>query len=176
LCIPVYVGFGVYTPVVMKSTIFWDITSYSPLKVNRRFGGKYRLHLQSWLSTSFHAAVLFGLFYPEYGGDMFSETSIDFQQATRRYIPEDSTFQRIYGFITPFEQILRNDGWNVKERIFKLSQCLTNWALCHEGVWWSRCIDPQFLDLGTSWSWVVRFTLLPLHPREGTPSTDWIGG
>jgi hypothetical protein len=29
-----------------KCTIFWDITPCSPLKVNRRFGGTYRLHLQ----------------------------------------------------------------------------------------------------------------------------------
>jgi hypothetical protein len=27
--------------------IFWDMTQRSPLKVNRRFGGKYRLHLAS---------------------------------------------------------------------------------------------------------------------------------
>jgi hypothetical protein len=32
--------------VVMKSSIFWDITPYSPLKVNRRLGGTCRLHLQ----------------------------------------------------------------------------------------------------------------------------------
>jgi hypothetical protein len=31
---------------LLKSTIFWDITPYSPLKVNRRFWGTYRLHLQ----------------------------------------------------------------------------------------------------------------------------------
>jgi hypothetical protein len=30
----------------MKSTVFWDITPSSPLEVNRRFGGTYRLHLQ----------------------------------------------------------------------------------------------------------------------------------
>jgi hypothetical protein len=30
----------------MKSSIFWDITPCSPLSVNRRFGGTYRLHLQ----------------------------------------------------------------------------------------------------------------------------------
>jgi hypothetical protein len=29
-----------------KSSIFWDITPCSPLKVNRRFGGTCRLHLQ----------------------------------------------------------------------------------------------------------------------------------
>jgi hypothetical protein len=30
----------------MESTIFWDITPCSPLKVNRHFGGAYRLQLQ----------------------------------------------------------------------------------------------------------------------------------
>jgi hypothetical protein len=32
----IYVGFEVMTAVVMKSYIFWDITSCSLLKVNRR--------------------------------------------------------------------------------------------------------------------------------------------
>jgi hypothetical protein len=27
------------------------------------------------------------------------------------------------------------------------------------------CIDPHFLDLGTSWRWVVSFTPRPLYPR-----------
>jgi hypothetical protein len=39
------VEFEVLTAVVMKRTIFWDTTPYSPLKVNRRFGKEY-LHLQ----------------------------------------------------------------------------------------------------------------------------------
>jgi hypothetical protein len=42
------VGFEVLTAVVMKSTVFWDITLCSPLKVNRRFGGTYCIHLQCW--------------------------------------------------------------------------------------------------------------------------------
>jgi hypothetical protein len=29
-----------------KSNVFWNTTPCSPLKVNRRFGGTYRLHLQ----------------------------------------------------------------------------------------------------------------------------------
>jgi hypothetical protein len=33
----------------------------------------------------------------------------------------------------------------------KLSLCLINKALCHVDVWGSRCIDPRFLDLRTSW-------------------------
>jgi hypothetical protein len=41
-----YLGFEVLLALVMKSTTFWDIAQCSPLKVNRRFGGTYRLHLQ----------------------------------------------------------------------------------------------------------------------------------
>jgi hypothetical protein len=37
-------------------------------------------------------------------------------------------------------------------------------------------MDPHFLDLGTSWRWVVSFTHLPLYTRERTPGTHWIGG
>jgi hypothetical protein len=43
----------------MKSYIFWDITSCSPLEVN---------------DVS-----------DEYGGNIFSEVSVDFQRTTRRY-------------------------------------------------------------------------------------------
>jgi hypothetical protein len=41
-----YVGFEVYTSVVMKSIIFWDMTPGNPLSFNSRFGGTYLLHLQ----------------------------------------------------------------------------------------------------------------------------------
>jgi hypothetical protein len=41
-----YVGFEVFTAVVMKSIILWDMRPCSPLSSNRRFGGTYRLHLQ----------------------------------------------------------------------------------------------------------------------------------
>jgi hypothetical protein len=58
-------------------------------------------------------------------------------------------------------------GWKGHWKMVKvkLSLCLTNWALHHEGVWWSRCIDPHFLDLGTSWRWVVIFTPRPLYAQ-----------
>jgi hypothetical protein len=36
----------------MKSSVFWDIGPCSPLKVNRRFGGTYRLHLQGRISQA----------------------------------------------------------------------------------------------------------------------------
>jgi hypothetical protein len=57
------VGFVVLTAMVMKNSVFWDITPYSPLKVHRRCC--YRL----------------GLFFdPEYEGTYLSVTSVDFQQ------------------------------------------------------------------------------------------------
>jgi hypothetical protein len=33
---------------IIKSFGFWDITLYSPLKITRRFGGAYWLHLHGW--------------------------------------------------------------------------------------------------------------------------------
>jgi hypothetical protein len=58
----------------------------------------------------------------------------------------------------------------------KLSLYLTNYAVCHEDVWGSGCTDPHFLDLSTSWWWVVSFTPRPLYPRERAHSTHCIGG
>jgi hypothetical protein len=40
----------------------------------------------------------------------------------------------------------------------------------------SGCIDPHFIDLGTSWKRVVSFTPLHLYPGERAPGTNWIGG
>jgi hypothetical protein len=57
-----------------------------------------------------------------------------------------------------------------------LSLCLTNYALRHEGVWGSGCIDQIFLTsalVGGEWSASRsgRFTA-----RERTPGTHWIAG
>jgi hypothetical protein len=40
------VQFEVLAAVVIKNTVFWDITPCRLLSVNRRFGGIYHLHLQ----------------------------------------------------------------------------------------------------------------------------------
>jgi hypothetical protein len=31
----------------MKKSVFWESTTYSPVKQNRRFGGRYLFHLQN---------------------------------------------------------------------------------------------------------------------------------
>jgi hypothetical protein len=44
----------------LKSSIFWDVTPHSPLKINQGFGG------------TCHTGFLLGLFFtPEDGGDMY---------------------------------------------------------------------------------------------------------
>jgi hypothetical protein len=77
-----YVGFEVFTAVVLKSIFFWVMTPCSALSGTRRFGRTYRLHLQGRRivqQTSEQAggkqklarwfAELF--FNPEDGGDTF---------------------------------------------------------------------------------------------------------
>jgi hypothetical protein len=52
------VGFEVFTEVVMKSIIFWDVTPCSLLRCNRRFGGIYRLRAWLLLARWFSPLVL----------------------------------------------------------------------------------------------------------------------
>jgi hypothetical protein len=65
-----------------------------------------------------------------------------------------------------FRKQYRHNG---NQYLVKFYLCLTNYALCHEGAWGSGCIDPRFIDLGTSRRWVVSFTPLPLYPRGNSP-------
>jgi hypothetical protein len=85
----------------MKSSIFWDIVQFSPVKFNPRFGGTFRLHFQGRRRHTKNqreaggkrSGFLLGLFFdPDDGGDV-SETLVDFQRTTRRYISQDRTIQ-----------------------------------------------------------------------------------
>jgi hypothetical protein len=71
---------------------------YNPFKVNQRFGGKCRLHLQdrrisrarNQRENRWQAAL--GLFFDsEMEATCSPKTSVDFQRATKRYMPEDRT-------------------------------------------------------------------------------------
>jgi hypothetical protein len=68
--------------------------------------------------------------------------------------------------VSPAHHISNYVLWRVRA---KLSLCLTNYTLRHEGVWRTWCIDPHSLDLGISWRWVVSFTPRPLYPRGKSP-------
>jgi hypothetical protein len=43
MVISVFVGLEVLTAVIMKSSVFWDITPYTQIEVHGRFGRKFRL-------------------------------------------------------------------------------------------------------------------------------------
>jgi hypothetical protein len=63
-----WVRFEIFTAVVMKSIIFWDVSPCSLLSLNRRFGGTYRL----LLATCLLSCSCWNYFFdPEDGGDMF---------------------------------------------------------------------------------------------------------
>jgi hypothetical protein len=89
----------------MMSSIFWDITPCNPLKHNQCFGGMCRLHFKDQrirqarnkpgISACHIAFTLVS--YLAYSSALkmeatySSETLVEFQRTTRRYIPEDIT-------------------------------------------------------------------------------------
>jgi hypothetical protein len=74
--------------VVMKNSVFWDITTCSPIKGNRCFGGTCYLSLQGRRInrtrnqreiTCLHRDFFFGLFFdPEDGDDILPKRQLSF--------------------------------------------------------------------------------------------------
>jgi hypothetical protein len=90
------VGAEVLTVMVMKISIFWDITPCSPLKVNRLFGGTGLLHLKGRRisqARNQHDAGSRLFFDPEDGSNMFIRNVSHFKRTTRCYMTEDRTLQ-----------------------------------------------------------------------------------
>jgi hypothetical protein len=86
----------------MISTNFWDITPYNPLKVNGPSGGTNRLLPLGRRISPAKDNVRLPLAFTLPSCSAYSctlrmevicsfETSVYFERATRRYIPEDST-------------------------------------------------------------------------------------
>jgi hypothetical protein len=89
------VGFQILQALDVKSSVFCDITPCSLLKIIRRFGGIYLIDLQVLLATCLR--LLSCLAYSstlKMEATCSSETSVDFLQKTRRYIPENRILQR----------------------------------------------------------------------------------
>jgi hypothetical protein len=94
----------ILTTVVIKSSIVWDITLCSPLKVNWCFGGTCRFHLQGKINQARHqhdvgqkqdsVGFLLGLLFTlMIEATCSSEMFVGCQWTTWHYIPEDRTLR-----------------------------------------------------------------------------------
>jgi hypothetical protein len=90
-----HVGSEVLTAVVMESSIFWDITPCSPLKVRARLCLPPAFTPVSCLAYSSTLKM---------EAKCSSETSVDFQRTTRSYIPEYRTLYMNIPFYAFFPQ------------------------------------------------------------------------
>jgi hypothetical protein len=88
-----------------RTLIFWGVTPCSPLKFNRRCKGTcLRLQGQDLFPTCFHAGsclTYFSILKME--ATFSSETSVDFQQTKRRYIPEYRNIREVFLSLTGTE-------------------------------------------------------------------------
>jgi hypothetical protein len=76
------------TKLLMKSSVFWDITLCSHWKS----ANILKEHIQVTSRALLHSGFGLGLFFnPGDLGDMFLCNVVDFQQTTWHYIPEDRT-------------------------------------------------------------------------------------
>jgi hypothetical protein len=74
----------------MKTSIFWYITPYSPVKVSHCFGGTRQL-LSSLAACFMLVSYLVYSESLEMEVTCTSKTSVDFHWTTQRFIPEDIT-------------------------------------------------------------------------------------
>jgi hypothetical protein len=77
------------TNLLVKSTIFWDITPCGPLKVNRR-SDEYIASISRVENKPSKIPGWKQVASLKIEAMFFSETSVDFRRTMRRYIPEDN--------------------------------------------------------------------------------------
>jgi hypothetical protein len=81
----------------VKITIFWNVTTSSPVEDQPRLARTYCVHFQDRKACQF-AALFFLILYLAYRSILkivtvrSSETSVKFYLNTQRYIPKDSKY------------------------------------------------------------------------------------
>jgi hypothetical protein len=77
----------------MKNDVFWDVAPCRSCEMNRRFGGTYRLHLQSLLLPDHAGSSLADFSTLKMEAIRYSETWVYFTESSRHHIPEDGILQ-----------------------------------------------------------------------------------
>jgi hypothetical protein len=159
----------------MKSTIFWDITSCSPLKVNRRYEGTYRLHLQgkskkwAWMQVTSRASLLVTWFVLVscFAYSTTSVTPVDFQRTTSCYIPEDSTLHIHFALLWLALQCETLMAVNAKVMVFWNVTLCNAVDICQS---WGEIYFFRVEDGECRWYWNVG-TYVPKYtaPHLGRP-------
>jgi hypothetical protein len=89
---------------IKNSSILWHIMARSPLKINRRFWGKWSNFCFILVSSLDYSPTL------KMEAICFSEKSVDSQRTTWHCIPEDRTLHsrwHVSGYITISEKVFR---------------------------------------------------------------------
>jgi hypothetical protein len=95
--VPIYQSIRLHIPedsyLYIKCSVFWDTTACSPARVKRCFRGTYCFNLQGWRAELFFLLPALSWFLtirPWRRRRVYScETSVDFHQTIRWYIPEE---------------------------------------------------------------------------------------
>jgi hypothetical protein len=132
----------------VESTIFCDITPCSPLRINQRFGGKYRLHLQgrkisqarNQHESRCQACHLLACWFAEPISSTLnmeaicsSETLVETQRTTWRHIPDDDTLHYILN-LTNFSSSVIQDR-SVEPKSSSLKPVTDQWLASGWMTW-----------------------------------------
>jgi hypothetical protein len=125
------------TAMVTDNSIFWNITSYSPLKVNWRFGGTCHFHLHGQ-RISQERNQYESRWQAKDGGDIFFIKVSWFQTDYTALYPEDRILQtstRLHDIAFHEDNILHSDRLENLTINFLFADCKKyNWRLC-SGRW-----------------------------------------
>lgn len=125
----------------MKSTIFWNVTSCSPLKVNTRFGGKYRFYFRGRISRGKYRRKVNGK-ENEYSIRNYSQETLlnqlvnVIQSARPENLGSTPSRRKKFLFLAPCanwfrrpRSLLSNRYWGLLREVCELSSCLSNQLL-----------------------------------------------
>jgi hypothetical protein len=132
-----YVGSEVFTTVVLKSIIFWNMTLCSPLSFSRCFGGTYRLHLQGRRNRFSNPASkqVASCKVLKMVAISSSKTAAETQRTTWRHIPEDDTLQFLRKPRTNKQEVVSTHMYFKSVGLWDVTLCsLVDSFLCFGGT------------------------------------------